>query len=135
MKKSILFWGILILPVLACCQSLRFKAVEFVCTRYQNQPVNPPEIKVCNGFPVTFDMDSSFLRISSPNEQQIALKVISGSYVENDSLIITKFDGADRKGLKCLVTAYLYKTLPRKHAASFTLEYPDKTYMYYVEEG
>ena len=84
---------------------------------------------------VEFDMDSSILYIHSPNLQVFRLNPKPLAAFEQDSIATYKFNGIDQKGVKCIVTSRLYESEKADHFAAFILEYPDKTYMYYVEKG
>ena len=114
-------------------QTMQYKAVQFVCTKYNNYVFDPPEIKDCGKFPILFDMDSSILSIQSPKPQRFILDAKPLSFSEDDSTIYTLFNAVDEKGKKCKITAYLYKRESDKYAAQFWMEYPDKKYMYYVD--
>lgn len=116
-------------------QIYRYKATQFNCTRYQNEPMEPPESKDLKGMAVEFDMDSSILYIHSPNVQVFHLEAKPFGGGEKDSIMTYKFNGVDSKGVKCIITHKIYESEKAPHFASFWLEYPDKTYMYYVEKG
>jgi hypothetical protein len=109
-----------------------FKATQFICTRYQGQPMEPPEFKDLNGVAVEFDMDSSILYIHSPAVQIFRLDPKPTDAYEKDSIVTYKFNGVDQKGVKCTVTHRIYESERADYFAAFILEYPDKTYMYYV---
>lgn len=114
-------------------QVLKFKAVEFIALRYENKAVDPPMRKACDSFLVNLDMDKSILDIHSPKEQVFNLTPLKDAYGENDTVAILRFDGKNDKG-DCRIKIIFYKLPNRLHPESFVLEYPDKTYMYYLEE-
>jgi len=116
----------------AFSQTMQYKAVQFVCTKYQGKELDPPEIKELTGFPIQFDMDSSILFIQSPKMQRFVLDAKPISFSEDDSTIYTLFNAVDEKGRKCKITAYVYKRESDKYAAEFWMEYPDKKYVYYT---
>lgn len=133
--KILIIIALIIYGLTGYAQTFTYKAVQFVCTRYQNQPLEPPEFKDCNGFPIDFDIDSSTLNIHSPNGQFFRMIVIPGSYKETDSITEVKFNAMDKKGAKCRISVELYPRDKSKHDGCFWLEYPDKIYMYFVEKG
>lgn len=114
-------------------QVMKFKAVKFVCTRYNNQPMEPPEFKDLKGTPVEFNMDSSILYIYSPKSQVFHFeeKPIGGS--EKDSVITYRFNAVDKSGAKCILTQSIYESETAPYLARVVLEYPDKTYLYYLQ--
>jgi hypothetical protein len=112
-----------------------FKATQFVCTKYEGQPVDPPEFKDLKGMTVEFNMDSSILYIHSPNVQVFRLNPKPIAAFEQDSIVTYKFNGIDQKGVKCNVSSRFYESEKADHFAAFILEYEDKTYLYYVEKG
>lgn len=114
-------------------QTYKFKATQFVCTRFQNQPMDPPEFKDANGMAVEFNMDSSILYIHSPGIQVFHLDPQPFDGGEKDSVLTYKFHGISIKGIKCIITHELFLSEKAPHFASFWIEYPDETYMYYVE--
>jgi hypothetical protein len=116
-------------------QIYKYKATQFICTRFQNQPIEPPEFKDLKGMAVEFDMDSSILYIHSPNIQVFHLNPKPIEAFERDSIATYRFNGIDAKGVKCIVTHKIYESEKADHFAAFWLEYPDKTYMYYLEKG
>lgn len=97
--------------------------------------MEPPEFKDLKGMAVEFDMDSSILYIHSPNIQVFRLDPKPLDASEKDSIAIYKFNGIDQKGVKCMVTSRIYESEKAQHFGAFILEYPDKTYLYYVEKG
>jgi|HubBroStandDraft_3_1064219.scaffolds.fasta_scaffold94218_3 hypothetical protein len=133
--KNLIPFILLLLGLSGTAQVMHLKAVQFICTRFENQPMEPPEFQDLKGMPVEFDMDSSILYIHSPNIQVFHLdaKPFAGS--NDDSILVYKFHGIDNKGVKCIITQELYESVKAPHLASFWLEYPDKTYMYYLEKG
>lgn len=133
--KNLISCILLLLGLSSEAQVMHLKAVQFICTRYQNEAMEPPEFKDLNGMPVEFDMDSSIIYIHSPNIQIFHLdaKPFAGS--NDDSILVYKFHGIDNKGVKCVITHEIYESVKAPHLASFWLEYPDKTYMYYLEKG
>src|SRR5882757_4286115 len=114
-------------------QIVKFKAVKFVCTRYKNQPMEPPESKVLNGISVELNMDSSILYIYSPIVQVFHFdeKPISGS--EKDSIISYSFNSVDKNTVRCVLTHKIYESEDAPYLAEIILEYADKTYMYYLQ--
>ncbi len=69
--KNLIFLFLSFFSIAGQAQIYKFRAVQFNCTRYQNQPMEPPETKDLKDMPVEFDMDSSILYIHSPNIQGI----------------------------------------------------------------
>ena len=129
---------VLILASLSFAQSdaqvFKFRAVQFICTKYQNQPMEPPEFKDLKNMPVEFDMDSSILYIHSPAMQIFHLESHPFDGGEKDSIMTYIFHGTDQKGIKCIVTHRIYESEKADHFAAFILEYPDKIFWYYVEK-
>lgn len=132
--KTTIFLFLGFLSISANAQIYKFKAVQFICTRFQNQPMEPPEFKDLKNMPIEFDMDSSILYIHSPNIQVFHLDAKPFAGGEKDSIVNYKFNATDNHGVKCVVTHEIYESEKAPHLASFWLEYPDKTYMYYVEK-
>lgn len=114
-------------------QVYKFKAVKYVCTRYQNQDMEPPEIKESKGIPVEFDMDSSILYIHSTIMQKFVFEGKPILYSEKDSIMRLKFNSIDKKGAKCLVTQDIYESELAEYYTAFIIEYPDKTYIYFLQ--
>ena len=133
--KSIIFYIILLLSLSGKAQIMRYTAVQFICTRFQGQSMDPPEFKDLKGMPIEFDMDSSILYIHSPTIQIFHCDSKPFVASEKDSVLTYKFHGIDSKGVKCTITHELYESDKADHLGSFWLEYPDKTFMYYVERG
>jgi hypothetical protein len=133
--KYILGCALLSFSLFGRAQVMKYTAVQFNCTRYENQPMDPPETKDLKGMPIEFNMDSAILYIHSPNIQVFHCDLRPFSVTEKDSVMMYKFHGTDAKGVKCTVTHELYESEKAEHLGSFWLEYPDKTYMYYVEKG
>lgn len=135
MKYPIMLLILFCLSGSARAQLLHFRAVQFICTRYQNEPMEPPEFKDLDSMKVEFDMDSSILYIHSPAIQVFHLEGKPFSISEKDSVMTYRFNGADIKGVKCVIQHDIYESEKAPHFASFWLEYPDKIYMYYVERS
>ena len=133
--KNLISFALLLLFLSGKAQIEHFKATQFICTRYQGQPMEPPEFKDLKGMAVELDMDSSILYIHSPKIQVFHMDKKPYAGGEKDSILNYKFHATDGKGVKCIVTQELYESEKAPHLASFWLEYPDKTYMYYVEKG
>jgi hypothetical protein len=133
--KNLISLSLLFFALAGHAQIYKFRAVQFNCTRYQNQPMEPPETKDLKDMPVEFDMDSSILYIHSPNIQVFHLDKKPFAGGEKDSIVNYKFNATDSHGVKCIVTQEIYESEKAPHLASFWLEYPDKTYMYYLEKG
>lgn len=133
--KNLISCVLLFLTLSGKAQIEHFKATQFVCTRYQGQPMEPPEFKDLKGMAVEFDMDSSILYIHSPNIQVFRLDPKPLDASEKDSIATYKFNGIDQKGVKCMVTSRIYESEKAEHFAVFILEYPDREYWYYVEKG
>jgi len=114
-------------------QLYRFTASQFICTKYQNQVVDPPEIKNLKNMPVEFDMDSSVLYIHSPSLQVYHLIGKPIEAFEQDSVATYTFWASDFKQVKCKISQKIYESEKAPHYAAFIIEYPDKTYLYYVE--
>lgn len=114
-------------------QIVKFKAVKYICTRYQNQPLEPPEFRDLKGMAVEMDMDSSILYIHSPKLQVFHFdeKPIDGW--EKDSVLTYKFRAVDKNGVKCILTHNIYESNSMPYFADVILQYPDKTYMYYLQ--
>jgi hypothetical protein len=115
-------------------QVFKFRAVQFICTKYQNQPMEPPEFKDLKNMPVEFDNDSSILYIHSPSEQIFRLNKKPIDAFEKDSIAIYRFNATDQKGSKCIVSHRIYESASAPHFAAFVLEYTDKIFWYYVEK-
>lgn len=128
---TLLFFTLIISA--AHSQIMKFKAVKFVCTRYENQPMVPPEYKDLKGIPVEFNMDSSILYIRSPSIQVFRFdeKPISGS--EKDSVISYRFNSVDKNKVKCILIQKIYESESAPYLAEIIVEYPDKTYIYYLQ--
>lgn len=133
--KNLISCVLLFLTLSAKAQIEHFKATQFICTRYQGQPMDPPEFKDLKGMAVEFDMDSSILYIHSPTIQIFRLDPKPIDAFEKDSIATYRFSGIDQKGTKCVVTHRIYESEKADHFAAFLLEYPDKTYIYYLERG
>lgn len=133
--KNPIFLFLLLGGLTAHSQTFKFRATQFMCTRFQNQEMDPPEFKDCHNLAIEFSMDSSILYIHSPNVQVFRLESKPFGGGEKDSVMTYKFNGVDSKGVKCIITHKIYESGEAPHFASFWLEYPDKTYMYYVERG
>jgi hypothetical protein len=97
--------------------------------------MEPPEMHDLKDMPIELNSDSSILYIHSPIVQIFHLDSKPFSVFEKDSIATFKFNGVDSKGIKCIVTHEIYESEKAPHLASFWLEYPDKTYMYYVENS
>jgi hypothetical protein len=134
MKIITLFIGFLLFFEPGRTQVLKFKAVQFICTKYQNQPLDPPEFQDCHNMLVEFNQDSSFLRIHSPNIQLFTLERKPIFMQEKDSVLFTLFAGKNAKGEKCRILFKLYERETDKYWASVTIEYPDKIFMYYLQK-
>ncbi|SRR5712692_3845782 len=133
--KLLILLTLLVLGTIICnAQVMKFKAVQFICTRYQNQTLEPPEFKDLKDMPVEFNMDSSIFYIHSPTIQVFRLdtKPIGGSEV--DSVMTYIFNGVDNKGRKCILTHSIYESESALYFAKIILEYPDKTYLYYLQK-
>lgn len=133
--KSLISCALLFLSLSGKSQIMRFKAVQFICTRFQNQAMDPPEFKDLDSLKVEWDMDSTILHIHTHTEQRYTLNRNPISSENTDSMVVTKFNGIDRLGVSCSVTMVIYKLDKFPHLALIGIEYPDKTYMYYVEKG
>ena len=131
--KNKVIWLLAFLPTISTAQVYKFRAVQFVCTRFQNQPMEPPEYKDLKDMPMEWSVDSSTLTIHSPNIQVFHIDPDPIVREEKDSVVRFKFNAVDNHGVKCLVTHEIYESEKAPHFADFWLEYPDKTYMYYVE--
>lgn len=124
-----------LLYVYSNAQILHFKATQFICTKYQGEPMEPPEFKDLDSMKVEFDMDSSILYIYSPKTQVFHLENKPFFIGERDSIATYKFNGTDIKGIKCIIRHDIFESNKAPHFASFWLEYPDKVYLYYLERG
>lgn len=131
--KNPIFLFLLLGGFTAHSQTYKFQAVQFICTRFRNETLEPPEFKDLKDMPVEFDMDSSIIYIHSPNLQIFHLDPKPIRAWEEDSIAIYKFNATDKKGVKCIVSQRVYESEKAPYFAAFVLEYPDKTYMYYVE--
>lgn len=134
-KHAALLLLVLLSGSSAMGQIIHFKAVQFACTRYMSQPMEPPEFKDLDSMRVEFDMDSSILYIHSPTMQVFRLNPKPIEAFEKDSIATYRFNGTDAKGVKCIITHNIYESEKAAHFAAFWLEYPDKIFMYYVEKG
>jgi hypothetical protein len=132
--KNLISFLLICMAFSANAQVYRFRAVQFICTRYQNEPMEPPEYKDLKDMPMEWSVDSSTLTIHSPNIQVFRIDPNPIVREEKDSVVRFKFNAVDNHGVKCLVTHEIYESEKAPHFADFWLEYPDKTYMYYVEK-
>ena len=133
--KNLISCALLFIAVSGKAQIMRYKAVQFTCTKFENQAMDPPETKDLKGMLIEFDPDSSILYIHSPNIQVFHLDAKPFAMFEKDSIATYQFYGTDAKGVKCKVTHNLYESEKADHLGAFWVEYPDKVYMYYVERG
>jgi hypothetical protein len=79
-------------------QTYKYKAVQFICTRFQNHSIEPPEIHDLKDMPVEFNMDSSILYIHSPNIQVFHIGPNPLVREEKDSIVRLKFNATDNHG-------------------------------------
>lgn len=131
--KNILFL-FLILSVGVQAQIMKYRSTQFVCTKFQNQVLDPPEFKDLKDMAIEFSMDSSVLTIHSPAVQVFHLENKPFRAFEKDSSVTYQFRGVDQKGVKCVVTHVIHESEKPEHLGYFELAYSDKTYLYYVDQ-
>ena len=133
MKNIVFYISLLLLPLIGNAQVDKFRAVEFVITKYQGKDVKPPFREAVNNYPVTLNSDSGTFSIKGPKEQLFTIKNDPSGYKETDSTLTIRFTGIDREGANCYVVAVFAKLETAKHDGFFIIAYADKSYIYYVE--
>lgn len=128
---------ILLTPFIFCSahsQVMKFRAVKFVCTRYNNQDMDPPESKNLKGTPVELNMDSSILYIHSPTLQVFQFNDKPLEVSEKDSIMSYSFFSVDKNKVKLTLTHLIYESGSAPYFAAVILDYRDKTYIYYLQK-
>lgn len=134
MKNYILI-SLFFISIKGHAQIMKFQAVQFICPRFQNALLDPPEFHDCKNMPVEWDMDSSFVYIHSPSEQIFHFNKSPIAMEEKDSVLTTQFKAKNMKTYtNCYITLKVYERGTDKYFASITIQYPDNTYIYNLQK-
>jgi hypothetical protein len=131
--KNLIFLFSLIITISVSAQIDKFRAVEFVMTRYQGKEVAPPFHQAIDNYPVILNGDSGTFSIKGPKDQFFDIKNDPSGFNQTDSAITVRFNATDREGTNCYIIAVFTKLESAKHDGFFIVAYPDKSYLYFVE--